>query len=191
MISKRAPLAAVLTLAVAVSMPAHGEIGPYVGLSVGQAQVDLDPADAGDAAFRLDDDDSAFRAVFGLELLGPLAVEVGYRDLGKVTDRDGFTTVTSASDGIDAFAVGLLPIGPVALFAKGGVISWDTELETRSDSGLGIPDVRVSDDGTDFAWGFGIKFEVGKLAIRGEYEQLELDLPDEVAVVSVGVAYEF
>jgi hypothetical protein len=191
MTSRKRVLAAALVLALASAVSAHGEIGPYVGISAGVAQVDLKPGDVGGVAFRLDDSESAYRLFFGLDLVGPLAVEVGYRDLGTVTDQDGFVTVTSQSDGFDAFAIGSLPLGPVALFAKGGFISWDTALQTRSEGILGGPDIRLDDSGTDFAWGLGVRLELGNFALRGEYEQLELDLPDKVAVVSVGVAYEF
>lgn len=191
MTSRKRVLTAVLVLALATSASAYGEIGPYVGLSAGLSQVELDLTDVGGVDLEIDEDDSAFRVFFGLELAGPLAVEVGYRDLGRVTDQSGVVAVTSESDGVDAFAIGFLKLGPVALFAKGGVIVWDSELETRAPSGVGVPDIRVKDDGTDFAWGVGVKFEIGKIALRGEYEQLEMDLPDQVSVVSVGISYEF
>ncbi len=191
MIKKIPAVVAALLLALGMAGSARAEVGPYIGLSAGLAQVEVEPGDIGGVGFTFDQDDNSFRGFFGLELPGPLSVEVGYRDLGLVTDRDGLVQVTSESDGIDAFAIGALPIGPVKLFAKGGVIAWDSKLETRRTGGVGPPDVRFEDDGTDFAWGLGVQFEIRKFAFRGEYEQLELDIPDEISVISVGVAYKF
>ncbi len=191
MTNKRHILVLAVALALTSGASAFGEIGPYVGISAGLSQVELDLRDAGGVDFELDEDDSAFRVFFGVELLGPLAVEIGYRDLGTVTDSNGFTTVTSESDGLDAFAVGSVGLGPVALFAKGGLILWDSSIETRSSGILGAPDIRLEDDGESFAWGVGVKFEIRQFAFRAEWEQLDMDVPDDVSVVSVGVAYEF
>ncbi|MDX1385793.1 MAG: outer membrane beta-barrel protein, partial [Thermoanaerobaculia bacterium] len=138
-----------------------------------------------------DDEDFAYKLYLGLELPGPLAVEGGYRELGRVTGDGGLLAATAESDGFDAYLLGKLPLGPVAIFAKGGVIAWDTEVRTTAPEGSGLPDIRVTNDGTDFAWGVGLSFEIGKVSLRGEYEKFEIDLPDDVSMLSVGVAYEF
>jgi hypothetical protein len=73
---------------------------------------------------------------------------------------------------LDAFAVGLLPIGPVDLFAKVGLVSWDTDIRARL-----IPTDVVdtdSDSGTDAAYGIGVALRLGKVAIRAEGEQFRI-----------------
>ena len=191
MSSKKCVLSVAAALVLMCGAAAHGEIGPYAGVSVGQSRVDVSLQDVGGADFSIDDDDFAWKVYFGVELAGPLAIEGGYRDLGQITDGTEVLQVSAESDGLDLFAVALLPLGPVALFAKGGIIAWDSEVETSSAPGLGIPNLRLSDSGTDPAWGVGIKFEVGKFAVRGEFERFEVDLPDDLSMLSVGISYEF
>ena len=192
-------LSVTLVLIVTASTMANAEIGPYIGGSVGQSHLELDLPDVGGAGFRIDDEDFAFKVFFGLELPGPIAVEAGYRDLGSVIGDDGFVRLSGETDGFDAFLLGKLPVGPVALFAKAGLIAWDAEATAgvRDDvlvlvpEGTLVPDVRFDDDGTDFAWGVGISGEVGPIGIRGEFESLEIDLLDDVTMLSVGITYEF
>lgn len=190
MTRKTRALAATLTLAF-VAATIHAEIGPYVGVSLGQSQVDVDFRDVDSSDFSIDDEDFAFKLFVGLELLGPLAIEASYRDLGTVTDGSGLIRATSETDGFDAFLVGRLPIGPVSLFAKGGLIAWDSKVETSSPEQLGLPNIRIEDDGTDLAWGVGLAVEAWKVSVRGEIERFELDLPDDVMMMSIGVAFEF
>lgn len=184
-------ITATLVLLILAATSAWSDTGPYVGFSAGHTEVDVVPGEIGPVGFVIKDGDFAYKVYFGFELPGPLAVEGGFRDLGTVTDENGLTTVTSESDGLEAFVLGKLPLGPVSLFAKGGFIAWDSKLESRSRGGLGIPDVRLTDDGTDFAWGLGVAVGLGKFGIRGEYEQLEIDLPSDLTVVSVGLTYKF
>lgn len=191
MIHQMRAILATLAMVLGVATAAGAEIGPYLGASAGQTRVEIDPGDVRTAGFRIDDDDFAYKIYFGFELPGPLAVEGGFRDLGRVTDENDLVLTTSESDGIDAFVVGKLPLGPVSLFAKGGIIAWDTQVERRARGRLGLPDLRVSDDGTDFAWGLGIAFELGKWGVRGEFESFEIDLPDDLTMLSVGVTYSF
>ena len=77
-------------------------------------------------------------------------------------------------DGISAFVVGFLPIGPVDLFAKGGLISWDTKV-----SGF-------DGDGTDLAYGVGAQFRVWSIGIRAEYEVFDVDDVEDLSMVSIG-----
>lgn len=190
MTSTTRAVAAALILT-SVATVATAEIGPYVGVSLGQAQVDASFGDVESSDFSIDGDDSAFKLFVGLELLGPLAIEASYRDFGSVTDANDVISATSETDGIDVFLVGRLPVGPVSLFAKGGFIAWDSKIETSSSDSLGVPDIRLEDDGTEFAWGVGVAAEVWKVNLRGEIERFELDLPGDITMMSVGVAFEF
>jgi OOP family OmpA-OmpF porin len=82
-------------------------------------------------------------------------------------------------DGISAFAVGFLPTGPVDLFAKVGLIAWDSKISGTFD-----------DDGSDLAYGAGAQFRVLGLSIRAEYEKFDISDVD-LDMISIGVTYTF
>ncbi len=90
------------------------------------------------------------------------------------------TKLEAEGDGISAFAVGFLPTGPVDLFAKVGLIAWDSKIEG------GVFD----DDGSDLAYGVGAQFRVLGLSIRAEYEKFEISDVD-LDMISVGLTYTF
>lgn len=180
-----------ITVALFTTAAAHGENGPYIGASAGQTRVELSPGDVGEAGFRIDDEDFAYKLFLGYRLPGPLAFEGGFRDLGRVTDDDGLVRATSESDAFDVFVLGSIAVGPVSIFAKGGIVAWDTEFERRSADGLGLPDIRLSDSGTDLAWGIGVSGRLGRFGLRGEFERLEVDLPDDLTMLTVGVTIDF
>ena len=60
------------------------------------------------------------------------AIEANYVDLGSAKDNVAGVNVKADTTGIDAFAVGVLPIPFVDLFAKVGVISWDQDFDISS-----------------------------------------------------------
>jgi hypothetical protein len=89
------------------------------------------------------------------------------------------------ADGISAFAVGFLAVGPVDLFAKGGLVSWDGTL-----SAAGFGDL-VKEDGTDLAYGVGAQFRIWSMSLRAEYEIFDVDDIDELNMLSVGFTFTF
>jgi hypothetical protein len=94
-------------------------------------------------------------------------------------DVSGFP-LEADGDGISAFAVGFLAVGPVDLFAKAGLIAWDSKIEG------GVFD----DDGSDLAYGVGAQFRVLGLSIRAEYEKFEITDVD-LDMISIGLTYTF
>jgi hypothetical protein len=151
--------------------------GIYVGGSLGQANVEISegPVD-------IDGDDTGFKVIAGIRPLDWLAVEANYVNFGEVED-DGLEL---DADGISAFAVGFLAVGPVDLFAKGGLVSWDSSVGLDGVSG----DLR-SDDGTDLAYGVGAQFRVWSLSLRAEYEVFDVDDVDDLNMFSVGFTFTF
>ncbi len=148
--------------------------GIYVGGSVGQANVEIQ-----EGVVDIDGDDTGFKVIAGIRPLDWLAVEANYVNFGEPKD-DG---VEIDADGISAFAVGFLAVGPVDLFAKGGLVSWD--------STVGVEGFRRSDDGTDFAYGVGAQFRVWSLSLRAEYEVFDVDDVDDLNMLSVGFTFTF
>jgi OOP family OmpA-OmpF porin len=154
--------------------------GFYLGASVGQANLKID--DLTNDTFENDDfdaDDTAFKLIAGIRPLDWLGVEAAYVNFGEPEDTVLGQKLKADGDGISAFAVGFLATGPVDLFAKVGLISWDSKISGSFD-----------DDGTDLAYGAGAQFRVLGLSIRAEYEKFDISDVD-LDMVSVGVTYTF
>ena len=77
-------------------------------------------------------------------------------------------------------------IGPVDVFAKGGVISWDGSVDIDGGGGS-----LFSEDGTDLAYGVGVQFRIWSLCIRAEYEIYDLDDVEDANMLSIGVTFTF
>ena len=171
---RKAILATALLLASTASMAADN--GIYIGASLGDANVDIDQGIA-----QVDESDTGFKIVAGIRPLDWFGIEASYVNFGE-PKQNGFSTKT---DGITGFGVFFVPVGPVDLFAKGGVISFDTNVKQK-DIGTFF-----RDDGTDFAYGVGVQFRLLSLSVRAEYEKFEVDNVDNANMLSLGVTYTF
>ena len=171
--------AALLTLPVLPAVAADN--GFYLGGSVGQVNVKVDDVFGGSLANDdFDSDDTAFKLIAGIRPLDWLGVEAAYVNFGEPEDTVGGFNLTAEGDGISAFAVGFLPTGPVDLFAKAGLIAWDSKVTGAS----------FDDDGSDLAYGVGAQFRVLGLSIRAEYEKFDISDVD-LDMISIGVTYTF
>ena len=169
--------AALLTLPVLPAVAADN--GFYLGGSVGQANLKIDDLSDGISTADFDADDTAFKLIAGIRPLDWLGVEAAYVNFGEPEDTVLGQKLKADGDGISAFAVGFLPTGPVDLFAKVGLISWDSKIGGSFD-----------DDGTDLAYGVGAQFRVLSLSVRAEYEKFDISDVD-LDMISVGVTYTF
>jgi len=165
-------LAALLGTAGAASA---ADNGLYIGGSIGQSNVDVN-----EGLTQVDGDDTGFKFIVGFRPLDWLAVEANYVDFGKVEAN----ALTSESNGVAVFAVGFVPVGPVDLFAKGGLINYDSEVKLNGS--------RVfSDDGNELAYGVGVQFRLLSLSVRAEYERFDVEHVDDLNMLSVGLTYTF
>jgi hypothetical protein len=171
--------AALLSLPVLPAVAADN--GFYLGGSVGQVNLKID--DLTNGIFPDDDfdsDDTAFKLIAGIRPLDWLGVEAAYVNFGEPEDTVLGQKLKADGDGISAFAVGFLPTGPVDLFAKVGLIAWDSKVTGGA----------FDDDGSDLAYGVGAQFRVLGLSIRAEYEKFDISDVD-LDMISVGVTYTF
>lgn len=152
--------------------------GIYIGGSVGQANVEVDDI-SGLTGEDFKGDDTGFKFIVGIRPLDWLAVEANYVDFGSPEDTVMGTKVKGDGDGITASVLGFLPLGPVDLFARAGLISWDTKVEG------------LDTDGTDLAYGVGAQFRVWSISVRAEYEIFDADEIDELNMVSIGATFTF
>ncbi len=167
-------LAGLLTVAV-TGTAAAADNGFYLGASVGRANVDIDSRNV-----RVDGDDTGFKAIAGFRPLDSLGVEVNYVNFGKVKERGN----KAEGDALSAYVVGFLPVGPVDLFAKAGLVNSDTSIR-------GSVGQRFKADGTDFSYGAGVQFRLLSLSARVEYEAYDVDRVKDLNMISFGLTYTF
>jgi hypothetical protein len=186
-------LLCLMFILVAAAVPASAiENGFYMGGSIGGSSLEVRDFDDELGNLRFSEGDTAFKLFGGIRFLNFLAVEAGYVDLGDPTDIVGEVEgdpfeVQIGVKGWDAFAIGLLPLGPVDLFAKIGVVSWDADIRAVLDDAIDSD----SDSGTDAAYGLGVTLRLGKLALRAEGEQFNIADADDVYMFSVGASFTF
>lgn len=152
----------------------------YIGISTGQMNVrDRDEL----SGFQIDSDDNAFKAILGWRA-NFLAFELNYVDFGQRKQIFFGQQVELDAQGVDAFVIVSKRIALLDLYAKVGVLVWDSEASVE---GFGT----VKDDGSDFAFGGGAQLVFGALAIRAEYEQFMIKDIDDMNLVSVGLTWQF
>ena len=171
---RKAFLATAALLASTASMAADN--GLYLGASLGDANIEIDQGLA-----QVDSDDTGFKFIAGLRPLDWFAVEASYVNFGEAEDG----ILAAETDGISAFGVFFVPVGPVDLFAKGGLISFENSIEV---DGLGE---LYREDGTDLAYGVGVQFRLLSLGVRAEYEKFNIDDVEDANMLSIGVTYTF
>lgn len=158
------------------SVASAADNGFYLGASVGDANVEIDEGLA-----QIDSNDTGFKVIAGFRPLDWLAFEANYVNFGEPEQGQ----LESEADGFSGFVVGFLPIGPVDLFAKGGVVSWDGSVSLKNGPELS------KQDGTDLAYGVGAQFRLLSLSFRAEYELFDVDDVKDANMLSIGVTYTF
>lgn len=151
--------------------------GFYLGGSVGQANIEVEDVTVSGEDF--DADDTGYKLIAGFRPLDWLGLEASYVNFGEPEDTLLGNSVEVEGDGISAFAVGFLAAGPVDLFAKVGLLSWDSRI------------VGANEDGTDLTYGVGAQFRLLSLGVRAEYEIFDVDDVDDLNMISIGVTYTF
>ena len=149
----------------------------YLGTGAGVAEFENQVVRTETGAVRLGGRDKTYKIFGGYQATENFAVEGTYLDFGK-SEEGRFSMET---DGLDVSAVGMLLIGPVDVFAKGGVIFWDTKGRG------GLPD----DHGENLSWGLGGAVRLGNVWLRVEGEWFDVELPSNVQTVTASVAWSF
>lgn len=149
--------------------------GGYVGLSLGQTDVDL-------SGF----DDANSKAISGgYRFNKNFAIEAAYIDLGESED-DIDPIWTLETDGFNFSAVGIIPVSDkVDIFGKVGVFTWEVTLDEAGYGEL------ASEDGTDISFGIGASVNLTEqFGIVVEYQKFDLD-DDDVSNISIGARFNF
>lgn len=164
------------------------DTGLYVGGGYVRAQVNNV---FGTTGYGFKVDDNAWKAIVGFRPIPPFAVEANYVNLGHQSDAllGGYNPYGHATTrAFDIFGVGLLPLGPVDLFAKAGGARWTLSGDTQGpNSSL----FELNRSGTSFVWGAGIQAHWGPLGGRLEYEHFQMPYTDGARLFSADVTFTF
>ena len=165
-------------------VPALADSGFYIGAAAGGATQDIELG----GPTEIEEDDTALKVFGGYKFDTPvvdLGVELGYVDFGEGEINTAAGELVFAPTGINLWGVAGFELGPVDLFAKLGFIAWEVEATTFAG--------RISDDGTDYGFGLGAGFDIGKVQIRGEYELYDPSDADVsmLSMLSLGIVYTF
>jgi outer membrane immunogenic protein len=172
-----------LFLGMPTAAVAGADSGFYLGLGIGDANVQDSGTDPSGGDYNFDESDSAYKVFggynFGVIPLVDVAIEASYADFGNPSAGVQKAEVT----GFSVFGLAGLSFGPFGIFAKAGVVDWDADTSDGT--------VSNSESGTDPAYGIGARFALGSFAVRAEYEIYDLDSDLEVGMASVSGVYTF
>lgn len=163
--------------------------GFYLGVGLGDfsSNVDAidDPDDLDDVGLEFDEDESARRLFAGWRFNRFVAAQLDYTEFGESTAVVNLLDLTSETTGLSPTIVGTLPIGPVELFAKAGMIFYDVEVNSAAGS-------IIDESGEDPIYGVGIGFTVlERLSLRAEYEEIDIEELEEADAVWVTASWRF
>ena len=151
------------------------------GFFVGGAYGDLSFED--DAGTNFDQDSAPYKIMAGYIFDMPvfdIAIEAAYNDFGSQQDDNALVSLDA--DGLSAYVVGGFDFGIFGIFAKAGMASWNADGDFA-----GVP---FSEDGTDPAYGLGMRLTFSSVEARLEYELFDFDGLD-VDMVSLGLLWRF
>jgi outer membrane protein with beta-barrel domain len=161
--------------------------GVYLGAGV--SQVKLDDVGKDFNTGNLNDfklDDTSWKLIAGFRPIDNFAAELNYFDLGDESRTVGGESFRVDGKAYAAFGVGLIPIGPIDLFGKAGLVRWESNANASGPLGF-----RFNDKGTEFGWGVGVQARLGSLGGRLEYENFDVDHTDGVEALSLSVFWTF
>lgn len=161
--------------------------GLYLGAGLGDFSTDIDELDdVDDVDLDFDADENARKLFAGWRFNRFFAVQLDFIDFERSRDaRDALNVVSTQSEGIAPSVVGSLPLGPIELFARAGILWYDLEIESGSTA-------LVDDSSRDPIFGAGIGVAIAeRLSLRAEYEVVEIDQLDDSHAVWLTAAWRF
>jgi OmpA-OmpF porin, OOP family len=198
----RSFIAALLASAYLVVTPVLAQdTGFYLGAKVGQSKLKgaCDPT-PGITLTSCDDKDTAWGVFAGYQVNRYFGVETGWTDLGEASASApvlGFpVNVSVSAKGWELVGVGSIPLSEqFSAYAKAGAYRWRVKGNVAV---AGIGSASVSESGTDFTYGLGLRFDFTKsLGARLEWQRYN-DLGDEnttgkgdVNLWNLGIVFKF
>jgi hypothetical protein len=183
-----ASLAATLALCAAPAFAADdgdNHEGFYLGAAIGDFNSNLDsPGDVPDVDLDFDNQD-ADRIFAGWRFNRFVAAQVDWTDFGRSRAAPNALGIRADSDGLTPSIVGTLPLGPVELFAKAGMMFYNVNVDSNAGR-------LVDDSGHDPVYGVGIGFTILKrLNLSAEYERIDIEPFNDANAVWLSANWRF
>ncbi len=160
-----------------------------VGGSIGSGFQDKSITSIQGEDFKFDGRDFAWKA-YGAVDWRFIGIEGGYRDFGAIETASMDTTLTSQTTGGDLMAKGTFRLAILEIFGKAGGFFKRTENSLfRDNEDLGDA-IDKLETGTSFIWGVGVGINLGTVALRAEWEQVQTS-PSRLGMLSFGVNVGF
>jgi len=157
--------------------------GLYLGGGLGDFSSEFGSIEDVDIDF--DEDSDAKRFFAGWRFNRILAVQLDYIDFGDATSASELLAIESDAKGIAPSLVATLPLGPIELFGKAGWLFYDLEVNANGNQ-------LFDDSENDFVYGGGVGITLlERLALRAEYEVIEISEFDEAEAAWVTAAWRF
>ena len=170
--------------------PAENLEGFYLGGGVGDFSAAVDEIDelddVDDVGIDFSDGDNATKLFAGWAFNRFFAVQADFVDFGESSGVVS-PSVSGTSDvqGIAPSIVGTLPIGPIELFARVGMMFYEVDLNLTGGR-------LIDESGEDLVLGVGIGIDVlDRLNMRLEYEEIDIEQLDEADALWLNVAWKF
>ena len=159
--------------------------GLYLGAAIGDFSADLDrPDDADDVELDFENQD-ANRIFAGWRFNQFVAFQLDWTDFGESNVAPGLLGIRAESDAWTPAVVGTLPLGPVELYAKAGMMYYNVEVNSNTSN-------LVDDSGNDPVYGVGIGFTAfERLNFRLEYERVDIEQFDDANALWLSANWRF
>jgi OOP family OmpA-OmpF porin len=170
--------------------PGRNVEGLYIGGGVGDFSSAVDEInsldDVDDVGIDFSDGDNATKLFAGWNFNRFFAVQGDFVDFGEASGA--VTPSVSGTSDVQGFApsvVGTLPIGPIDLFARVGMMFYEVDLNLTGGR-------FVDESGEDLVWGAGIGIDIrDKATLRLEYEKIDIAELDEADALWLNFAWKF
>lgn len=172
--------------------------GFYVGGGFGQFNVQVDDeSDFDNAVTEIDDDDHAWRIFGGYRINQYFAAELNYVDFGENSGSTGSDSSGSSGNysvdlaGFQPAIYGIVPLGPVELYAKLGYYFYDVDLDVNIDNiHQDNLSADTSEEALSYGFGVGVTF-FERLNAKLEYEKIDTDVIDDLDAIWLTGAWRF
>lgn len=213
---KRTMIAVSLMAAAGLSVNAAAKDSAfYVGGNVGWSDIHESPgmfpsvltASGLTGTFTAADTELGFKVYAGYRLNKYLSAEFGYNDFASVDYRYIITAPTGTSgvantdprgpgkakksvDGLYVYAIPSFPVSErFSVFAKLGILNWDEKFKMRLPT---LANLARKDDGFNFAFGVGARFDVtDSISVRAEWDRTTGLASTRPQLFSAGVEIRF
>ena len=164
--------------------------GLYLGGGIGDFSSSIDEVNRldqiDDAGVDFTDGDNAMKLFVGWNFNRFFALQGDYVDFG---DQSGAVSPsvrgTSNVKGFAPSVVGTLPIGPIELFGRVGVMFYNLDVNLNGGQ-------LIDDDANDMVWSAGVGIDIkDRLNLRLEYESIDIPQFDEANAVWLNAAWKF